>query len=105
MSKKSLDYRTQRVDRAQARRLIVNIVKKHRQNISISKHAEEQMAARDLTVVDVFNVLASPDSKVKRDGELERWTYRYQYGTKKITVVVAFNAKADGLTVVTAWRD
>lgn len=86
------------LDNAKAKRLVGEILKSG--TVSVSGHAEKEMAADDLTIVDVVNVL--------RGGWVEfsesvRGTWRYRVRTRQIAVVVAFRSETQ-LAVVTAWR-
>lgn len=68
--------------------------------VSWSKHAFDEMAADNLTTVDVVNVLRAG---VVQPGEFENGSWRYRVSTQRITVVVAFRSETH-LVVVTAWR-
>lgn len=97
------DYRTHKLDRNQARKLISEIVHRHPAHVRFSRHALEEMRKDNLTTVDILNVIKSPSAKVLHEGELENGTYRYRLETENITVVVSFDSETS-LVVVTAWR-
>lgn len=69
--------------------------------VSFSGHAEEAMANRGLSKVDVENVLRGGGGA---EGEWENGSWRYRVYTQRITVVVAFRSE-ERLIVVTAWRN
>jgi hypothetical protein len=66
-----------------------------------SRHAKEELAQDDLTVVDARNVLRG--GKILEEPELENGTWRYRVQTAQIVVVVAFVSESK-LKIVTAWR-
>jgi hypothetical protein len=68
--------------------------------ISYSPHAEQEMAADDLTMVDCTNVLRGG---VVAPPEWERGSWRYCVRTARMCVVVAFRSPTH-LRIVTAWR-
>lgn len=85
----------------EARKLAVQIVP--RGTVHFSSHARIEMKADDMDGADVLNVLLSPDSRVQKEPDFERGSYRYCVETRKMAVVVAFSGE-DSLVVVTAWR-
>lgn len=99
----TIDYKTKRLNKAEARKLVAEIVSKHSSNVHFSKHALVEMDNDDLVTLDVWNVLKSPDSRIIDEGELEKGTYRYRLETGFIMVVVAFTSDGDGLIIVTVW--
>ena len=82
----------------EARRLIQEILETG--SVTFSKHAEEEMAKDNLTMVDVANVLRGG---VLDPAELENGSWRYRVRTARIAVIVAFRSETE-LRVVTAWR-
>ncbi len=99
----SIDYKSKRTDKLKARKLVVEIVNQHPQKIAFSAHALEELANDGLTIVDAWNVLKSTASKINKDGELEKGSYRYRLETNFILLVIAFWPNGKGLNVVTAW--
>lgn len=97
------NYRTTKLNRTQARKKIAEILQKKPANVHFSRHALEELGNDDLTTVDAWNVLASADSRIVDEGELENGTYRYRLETNFIMVVVAFQSDGNGLFVITAW--
>ena len=97
------DYRTQKLDRNQARKLISEIAHRYPAHIRFSRHALEEIRKDNLTTADILNVIKSSSAKVLHGGELENGTYRYRLETGSITVVVSFDSQTN-LVVVTAWR-
>jgi hypothetical protein len=82
----------------EARRLIRDIIENG--SVSFSRHAEDEMAKDNLTMVDATNVLRGG---VVDPGEFENGSWRYRVRTVNIAVIVAFRSDAE-LRVVTAWR-
>lgn len=82
----------------EARRLIREILDSG--SVALSKHAEEEMAKDNLTMLDVANVLRGG---VVDPGEYENGSWRYRVRTARIAVIVAFRSETE-LRVVTAWR-
>lgn len=97
------DYRSKRLDKTQARKLIAKIVNQNPSGVRYSKHAFTEMKDDNLTVNDILNVIKSPDAKILEDAELEKGSYRYRLQTEKIMVVIAFDSPTS-FVVVTAWR-
>ena len=82
----------------EAKRLIREILETG--SVTFSKHAEEEMAKDNLTMVDVTNVLRGG---VLDPAELENGSWRHRVRTPRIAVIVAFRSETE-LRVVTAWR-
>jgi len=99
----SIDYRSKRLNKTEACKLIVEIANRYPENIRFSAHALEQLKARALTTSDVFNVLKSPHARILSDAEFENGSFRYRLETSNIMVVIAFVSKTS-FVVVTAWR-
>ena len=97
------NYRTTRLDRNEARKLIAMIVARHPEDVLFSTHSLQEIESDDLTTTDVWNVLRSPSSNILRDGEIACGSWRYRLETRFIMVVVAFHGSGTGLTVVTVW--
>ncbi len=81
-----------------ARRLIREILTAG--EVVSSRHAADEMAKDDLTLIDCINIL---HGGVVEPAELERGTWRYRVHARRISVVVAFRSETR-LVVVTAWR-
>lgn len=86
------------LSRAQVRRLLRVIVEEG--EVTFSKHALEQMKARELTVDDCLAVLRGGWCEFEEE---VNGTWRYRVTTHKICVVVAFRSE-DATRVVTVWR-
>lgn len=99
-----IDYKSQKTDKNKATKLLREIVNKRPNNIGFSQHSQKEMLKDNLSTNDVLNILYSTYSRILKDGELENGSYRYQYGTGKIVVVVAFWPDGKGLNIVTVWR-
>ena len=72
--------------------------------IRYSAHALERLQERDLSTLDVRNVLDSPDFLVLGEAEFEGASYRYRIGTRRILVVVSFNSTGTMTVIVTVAR-
>lgn len=99
----SIDFRTRKLNKNQARKLIAEVVKKHPSHIRFSKHSLEELRKDNLTTSDALNVIKSNDSKILNDADLEKGSYRYRLETLNIMVVISFDSP-NSLVVVTAWR-
>lgn len=97
-----MNYKLNRIDKNQARKLLGQILNSERPKIIFSRHALEELENDDLTTVDATNVLKSQDSFLE-EGEFENGSWRYRVSTQKIVVVIAFTELGDGTIVVTAW--
>lgn len=82
----------------QARQLIRGVIESG--SVSFSKHAEEELAKDNLTMVDATNILRGGNVD---PGEFENGSWRYRVRSSRIVVVVAFRSETE-LRVVTAWR-
>ncbi len=82
----------------QARRLIQDILAGG--EVVSSRHATEEMAKDDLTIIDCINVLRGG---IVEPAEWENDSWRYRVHTQRIWVVVAFRSEKR-LVIVTAWR-
>jgi hypothetical protein len=69
-------------------------------SVTFSRHAEQEMAKDNLTMVDVTNILRGG---VVDPAEFENGSWRYRVRSARIAVVVAFRSESE-LRVVTAWR-
>lgn len=69
-------------------------------NFVVSSHAEEEMVADNLILVDCLNVFRAG---FVEGHDLIRGTWRYRFTTGRITVVVTFRSEHE-MTLVTAWR-
>lgn len=98
-----IDYKTTKLDKTQARKMISEIVAKHPDQVMFSRHSLTEMDNDDLTTVDAWNVLKSSDARIIIEGELEKGSYRYRLETSFIMVVIAFRSDGKSLTVVTVW--
>lgn len=65
-----------------------------------ASHAEQRMQERNLSSVDVVNVLRAG---VVAPAEHENGSWRYRVRTPRIEVVIAFRSSTS-LVVVSAWR-
>jgi hypothetical protein len=92
---------TSRLDKTQARKLLSEFFKIPN-TVSFSDHAQKQMKARNLTSVDVLNVLRA--GNIDDDPEFENGSWRYRIRTTKITVVFAFR-EPNKIRIVSAWRN
>ena len=81
-----------------ARRLILEILTVG--EVVSSRHAADEMAKDDLTLVDCINVLRAG---FVEPAEMERGTWRYRVHARRISVVVTFRSETR-LVVVTVWR-
>lgn len=97
------DYRSQRMNRQEARKLVSRIMTAKQYNVVFSGHARGELLKDNLTTGDAINILKSPDAKIRLEGEIEKGTCRYRLETEKICLVVAFES-ATKLIVVTGWR-
>jgi hypothetical protein len=90
------------LDRLKARKILAEFFNTNPNNVSFTKHAQEQMQKRNLMSGDILNVLRA--GNIYKNAELENGSWRYQIETKKITVVFAFNSP-DKIRIITAWRN
>jgi hypothetical protein len=89
--------------REEARKRVARIMQQHPERVRFSFHALEELEKDDLTTVDALNVMKSPTSKIIREGEFEKGSFRYRLETGNLVVVIAFQQDGEGLAVVTAW--
>lgn len=92
---------TSRLAKTQARKLLSEFFKIPN-TVSFSNHAQKQMRLRNLTSVDVLNVLRG--GNIDDEPEFENGSWRYRIRTTKITVVFAFK-DPNKIRIVSAWRN
>lgn len=90
-----------KLDRAQARKLAIRIVKEG--VVIFCHHARVEMDKDDLYKSDVNNILLSPQARITKEPEFKNGSYRYNIETQRIGVCVAFVSETK-MTVVSAWR-
>jgi hypothetical protein len=98
-----IDYKSSKLNKTEARKLVTRIVNQVPVGIRISSHAEVQFVARNVSIDDALNVLKSSSARILKEGELEKGTYRYQVETKRMVIVVAFESE-ERLVIVSGWR-
>ena len=98
-----IDYKSQRMGRAEARKLIQEILNRWPQNVRISGHARKRLQERSLILSDLINVLRSPVGKLDREPEFVDGSWRYKVETPHLAVCVAFPSGVE-MVVVTAMR-
>lgn len=99
------NYKTKRVSREEARKLIAKILQDYPASTLWSAHCSQRMNERDLTTLDVFNVLNSPHARVMNEGEPNKYgVYGYRMETNRMFVVVSFSSCGTKINVVTAAR-
>lgn len=98
-----IDFKSKKVDKLRARKLVAELASQAPLNVGFSKHALEELKADGLSTVDALNVLKSPDSKILDEGEFQNGSYRYRLQTNFIMLVIAFWPNGQGLNIVTAW--
>ena len=99
----SIDYKSSRLDKTQARKLVTEILNRYPANIRFSKHAREELKKDNLTTDDALNVLKSPDGRIVKEPDFKNASYRYTVETSRIGICVAFDSDTL-LVVVTGWR-
>jgi hypothetical protein len=99
---KSIHDVTSRLSKGQARKALSQIFHYDKNLIGFSKHGRKQMRDRNLSTVDVVNVLHA--GQILENPEYENESWRYRVETSNITVIIAFR-KPHHLVVVTAWRN
>jgi hypothetical protein len=95
-----IDFRVQKLNRHEARKLIAKIMTNSPECVRFSSHALRELANDSLTTTDALNVLKSPDSKIHQEGEFANGSYRYRLETSILLIVVAFAVDGSGLNVV-----
>lgn len=98
-----VDYRSIRLDKTQARKLVFEILNRFSFNVRFSGHALKELAADNLKTGDALNVLKSTDARIYKQPDLKDGSWRYTVETNQIGVVVAFGSETH-MTIVTAWR-
>lgn len=98
-----IDFKSTKLSRNEARKLVSKIMTLYSGNIYFSRHAMQELSYDDLSTVDTLNLLKSSDSRIHDEGELINGSFRYRLETSNILLVVAFQEDGKGLTVITAW--
>jgi hypothetical protein len=98
-----IDYRSTKLSKPEARKLITEIATRFPYNVRFSGHALREMAADAMTIGDARNLMKSSDSRIVEEGELKDGSWRYRLKTNRMVLVIAFVSET-ALNVVTAWR-
>lgn len=99
------NYKTTRVSRDEARKLVARILQEYPASIFWTAHCMDRLIDRELSTDDVFNVLNSPHARVLIEGELSaKGVYSYRVETNKMFVVVSFSSDASKMSIVTVAR-
>lgn len=99
------DYKTIRISKEEARKLIAKLIQDYPDSIYWTKHAMERMDQRELSMTDIYNVLSSPHSRVLSEGEVNaHGVFSYRLETNRMFVVISFSSDATKLQVVTIAR-
>ena len=88
-------------NRNEAKKLIQEIFRKPDRVITLTRHAEEELAKDELTTVDAEKALLT--GRILDEPELVNGTWRYRVHTERMVVVVAFVSESK-LKIITAWR-
>ena len=97
------DFKIEKMNRQESRKLIHKIVTIAPQKVLFSRHALNELAKDGLTTLDALNVLKSSDARIHDEGEFENGSYRYRLETAKIVVVICFSHTGEQLIIVTVW--
>lgn len=98
------DYSTKKLSTREARKLISRLA--DLESIRLTQHAKLEMADEkpELILLDLMNVLKSPDSEIRDPGELKNDRYSYRLQTNKIMLVVGFTKDGKFIYIITCWR-
>jgi hypothetical protein len=96
------DYKGQRLNRNEARKLVSRLVVEEK--FRFLKHAFERMEERGISLQDAVNVLETPDSFILGEGELEKGSYRYRLCTNRLLLAIGFSSDGAELVVLTVMR-
>ena len=95
------NYKTTRLNKEAARKLIVKVASEGR--VLFTSHATQRLGERGLIVNDVINVLLSKSMRVS-EGEPNLGGYTYRCSTTRMTVAVGFTIRGDGVVVITVFK-
>ena len=91
------------LDNRRARKMLSEIIDKFSGGVAFAKHAKERMRERNLSAVDVWNVLCAGNIYKKGEYNKDRNNWVYVVETNKIGVVFAFKSTT-GIVIITAVR-
>lgn len=97
------DYRQQRLNKNEARKLIAKIMAKTPEKVVFTAHAQKRMAERGLATTDAMNVLCSPSSRIISEPEFKDGSWSYRLETSFLLVVVGFTGDGSRIKVITVW--
>jgi hypothetical protein len=97
------DYKSHKLQKEEARKLLGRMIREDGINVLFSKHAREELKKDGLGIDDAIDVLASTEARILKDAEFENGTYRYRVETSSVCLVIVFNSVTE-LIVITAWR-
>lgn len=97
------DYRQQKLNKSEARKLIAKIMAKTPERVAFTAHAQKRMEERGLATTDAMNVLYSPSSRIISDPEFKDGSWSYRLETSFLLVVVGFTGDGSTIKVITIW--
>lgn len=99
------NYKLTKITKEEARKIVARIIQDYPAGILWTRHCLERLEERCLTTDDVYNVLASPQSRVLIEGECNpHGVYSYRVETNKMFVAVSFSADGKIMAIVTVAR-
>jgi hypothetical protein len=98
----TIDYKNSKLNREQARKLVLKIASTGR--VIFTAHATKRLSERLIIFNDVLNVLLSKSMRIS-DGEKQFGGYTYRCSTKKFVVVVSFTIRGGGIVVITVFKN
>lgn len=97
----SKNYKTTRLSKEEARKLIAKVAPTGR--VIFTSHALEKINERGIIINDVMNVLLSSAMRVS-DAEPKGSGFTYRCSTTRFVVAIGFTVQGDGVIVVTVFR-
>ena len=94
---------TSRLSKERARKVLLELRSSpERSIVSFTSYCKKRMKQRNLTTVDIYNVLKK--GSIYNDPEYENGAYRYRVETRKIVVMIEFT-NPNIIRCITTWRE
>lgn len=97
------DFKSHRLQKEEARKLLVRMTKREDADVTITKHAIEELTKDGFSADDAISMLESTEARILKEAEYENGSYRYRVETDEMCLIIVFDSERE-LTVITGWR-
>lgn len=97
------DYKTQRMSRNEARKLISALMADE-SCLVLTSHGRKRMEQRNVVMVDIVSVLKSSSMRINDEPEHTDGSWRYKCETNRFKIIVSFGIDGETIYIVTVMR-